>query len=499
MAERLADRLRSVTNVLAGAAAALSGAAPVGWSGAGSLAWTGRLAELRGRLRALAGQLESVSLALSALAAVLREVHAETVATRRVLASAGPELGAPGVRQLESVLTALDEVDRRCAAVVGDVLLIRLVPRQSGVVAISPGAAAAALSREVAAIPVAPADPAAVSVWWAGLSPPARRALGSSWASRATADRDGVPARVRDALNRRQLAYAIAAAEEDYARASDPGPAGRLMQAFGYLAPWPVSLLLPDPARRARQRLLALTRLRAALTPAAELLEFDPVGDGRAVIASGDVEVGRSVAVLVPGMSTELDDVPQLLREIVQVAAVAGPGVVAVAWLGYDTPGVLDVASAAKARAAAPVLDRFASSLRVIARSRQHITIIGHSYGTLVAGLAARSRLPADDLVLLGSPGVGADRAAQLGVPAGHVWAARAPTDPIQAVFWPGKVAGALGLPRPEVFGPDPAASAFGARHFSTAGASGHSGYFDTGTTSVENLGRIVSGRPVQP
>jgi hypothetical protein len=99
--------------------------------------------------------------------------------------------------------------------------------------------------------------------------------------------------------------------------------------------------------------------------------------------------------------------------------------------------------------------------------------------------------------VLLASPGVQADRASELEIPAGHVWAARVLTDPIQLVFWPSAVGHALGLPGPTVFGPDPAAEAFGAHHFGTGGAHGHSGYFSAGSQSLENLGAIVIGKPV--
>lgn len=136
------------------------------------------------------------------------------------------------------------------------------------------------------------------------------------------------------------------------------------------------------------------------------------------------------------------------------------------------------------------------AGLRSKATLAQHVTVVGHSYGSLVAGIAAERGLGADDLVLLASPGVEAAHASELHLPAGHVWTARVPTDPIRLVFWPSQLGWLLGLKLPPIFGPDPAASAFGARHFPAGGALGHSGYFDAGTQSLASLGSLVSGRP---
>ena len=94
-------------------------------------------------------------------------------------------------------------------------------------------------------------------------------------------------------------------------------------------------------------------------------------------------------------------------------------------------------------------------------------------------------------------PGIEARRVSELELAPEHVWAVRGPTDPIQLVFLPNQIGKLFGLPIPQVFGPDPAAAAFGARQFNTGGAYGHSGYFTAGSRSLDNLGRIVAGRPV--
>ena len=60
-------------------------------------------------------------------------------------------------------------------------------------------------------------------------------------------------------------------------------------------------------------------------------------------------------------------------------------------------------------------------------------TLLAHRYGSVLAGHAAKQGLAADDLVLLGSPGVDADHAGDLAsIPKGHAWVVRAPDDPIR-------------------------------------------------------------------
>jgi hypothetical protein len=63
-----------------------------------------------------------------------------------------------------------------------------------------------------------------------------------------------------------------------------------------------------------------------------------------------------------------------------------------------------------------------------------HITAIGHSYGSLTVGQAAQrdGGIPgADDIILVGSPGTGADRAEDLNVGKDHVFVGSAENDPV--------------------------------------------------------------------
>lgn len=215
--------------------------------------------------------------------------------------------------------------------------------------------------------------------------------------------------------------------------------------------------------------------------PGRHLLVFDPAGDGRAAVAVGDVDTARHVAVLVPGMSVEVDDADRLVRGARVLAAVA-PGTAVVAWLGYDTPRPVEVISDRRARGGARQLTEFVHGVRAVADRRQQMTVIGHSYGSLLAGLAARGGLGADDLVLVGSPSVEAGSAAELGMPRDHVWAVRAEDDPVRLVFGGAdRAARLLGLAdgRHLVtwYGPDPSRPEFGARHFGSApGCTGTAG-----------------------
>ncbi|HEU4346724.1 MAG TPA: alpha/beta hydrolase [Actinoplanes sp.] len=272
---------------------------------------------------------------------------------------------------------------------------------------------------------------------------------------------------------------------------------------------------LPAPATLPPRNLAAAYRdtavaMRAAGHPYADwamsgrhFLSFDPAGDGTAVEVVGDLAAADRIAVLVPGVDTRLRDFDRGLGGVsrrapaVQARAMYGrlratdpsARVAVVAWLGYDTPdGIgLDAISEARARDGAVALVAFAGRLH-----GQHpaaaIMLIGHSYGAIVAGLAA-PRLPfVTDVVALGAPGMGAARASDLGGP--RVWSALAPADWIRRVpqlRWFG-----LG------HGRRPSNPAFGARPLPTGGVAGHDYYLTPGSATLDAVARIViaSGAP---
>ena len=501
--ELAVQRLRALVVLLRDAVSLVDRSIPSGWTGAGHDAALNVSRDLRSRLHALAGALETVGSALAALATLLHSVQGEVAAARRVLDAAGPlDVTRPVADQVEPAVRGFEEADRRTAEILCDALLLNLVTRHHGTALAgrTPFDQAQGLAAEVALTPARPDTAAGIAIWWAGLPALSQSRLATTWPYNL-GGLEGIPARIRDGINRRRLAYAIATAQRDYERLRRPDLLRDLTLSASRILPWPLSRLvqgLSGDAAGAAHRLASLRDLNRMLVPrASELLVFDPDGDGRAVVASGDVETSKALAVVVPGMTTDLSDLPKMVAEGGRLAGAAGAGVVAIAWLGYDAPGLGQVISDRNAKAGAAELRRFTAGLRSTGQLRQRLTVIGHSYGTLVAGLAARRGLGADELVLLASPGIEAKRVSDLELPPEDVWAVRGPTDPIQLVFLPSKIGRLFGLPIPQVFGPDPAAAAFGARQFNTGGAYGHSGYFTAGSQSLDNLGRIVAGRPV--
>ncbi|WUU03302.1 alpha/beta hydrolase family protein [Streptomyces pseudovenezuelae] len=234
---------------------------------------------------------------------------------------------------------------------------------------------------------------------------------------------------------------------------------------------------------------------RELADPTRHLLTFDGRGPGETAEVLGDLAHADHVAVLVPGSDTSLDTYGRFrataaaLRR--QLTATASPGTrtAVVAWLGYRTPATVSttVLTTDRADEAAPRLRAFTGGLRGVVGRATTVSLVCHSYGTVVCARAA-AHLDIDDLALLGSPGTGARTAAALRTPA-RIWAARGEDD------WVGEVphvrAGLFGVT--VGFGTDPVSPAFGARVFA-AGKGGHSDYFSPGSVSLTNLARIVLG-----
>ncbi|MET7749227.1 alpha/beta hydrolase [Micromonospora sp. NPDC005367] len=245
--------------------------------------------------------------------------------------------------------------------------------------------------------------------------------------------------------------------------------------------------------------------MRAAGPPYADwtaegrrFLLFDPRGDGRAVEVLGDLATAEHIVVLVPGVGTTLRDFDRGLAGVarrapaVQAAALHAElratdpdaRIAVLAWLGYDTPdGVVAAAGPAPAHRGAAALR---AALRELAAHRPSatVTVVGHSYGALVAGLAAHDAPPQlTDVVTLGGIGTGADRATAFG-PARRIWAAEAPDDWIRRVP-PVRLPG-LG------HGRRPADPEFGARALPAADVHGHDGYLVRGTSTLAAVASVV-------
>ncbi|WP_097238116.1 alpha/beta hydrolase [Streptomyces sp. 1331.2] len=206
----------------------------------------------------------------------------------------------------------------------------------------------------------------------------------------------------------------------------------------------------------------------------------------------------QHTAVFVPGTGTVFAGVPGQMDHIrrLQKAAEDKAGdenVAVVSWLGYETPNWLDgsVAQSDRGDAGAPLLRNFTKGLRVAEGDNgvcSHLTLMGHSYGSYVVGVAARDAggANANDILALGSPGMGVEGAWQLNVDPKHVWVGTAKDDFIQTFTG-------------TVLGDGPQYRDFDAQRIQID-TSGHGGYWDFGpggaSESLQNQGRIIAGRP---
>ncbi|MFD8005824.1 alpha/beta hydrolase [Streptomyces mirabilis] len=248
---------------------------------------------------------------------------------------------------------------------------------------------------------------------------------------------------------------------------------------------------------------------RAMAAPSRHFLTFDGRGQGLAVEVLGDLAHADRVAVLVPGSDTTLETYGRFRAGAAALqdrlnsldhphgthgthgtrGSTSRPHTAVIAWLGYETPGTVSttVLTTGRAEDAAPPLKRFIRELRGVVGEKAHVSLLCHSYGTVVCGRAARG-LDVDDIALIGSPGTGADSVSALRTSA-RIWAARGADDWIVNV--PHVHADLFGTT--VGFGADPVSPAFGA-HVFAAGTGGHSDYFKPGSVSLDNLARIVLG-----
>ncbi|GAA4766790.1 alpha/beta hydrolase [Streptomyces sanyensis] len=370
------------------------------------------------------------------------------------------------------------------------------------------------------------ATPAERKAWWDGLSDAQRTEYLASYPD-VIGNLDGVPAVVRDEANRENLDLLIAAYAERRGEAEEAR--------YGGLK-----------EIRHQLELNAAARLKDPKEPPMMLLGIGDEGTGRAIVAVGNPDTSRNVAAYVPGLGTALDDhfARNDVRRAYDTAVLArenDPSSAALVWLGYDPPQLggadapnlldnIEVMSSAPAEKGAPAYNSFMSGLSATNdHADPHLTAIGHSYGSRLVGAATQESggIPgADDIVLVGSPGVGVDRAQDLGVGKDHVFVGAAENDPVTML--PSKkeaAVGALLSASPPLaylaadiadqgdddiwFGKDPASEAFGAHRFvvddgprplidGEGPTPAHSNYFnpERDRASAENIAAVVSGQP---
>lgn len=382
------------------------------------------------------------------------------------------------------------------------------------------------------AVPLA-APPAERLAWWQGLTPEQREEYLAVHPD-LIGNLDGIPSAVRDAANRDNLTLLMGkleGADDDRSRTMLAG----LRSIDG--------------------------QLRASGHPPMFLLGIGDEGNGRAIVSYGNPDTARNVSAYVPGLGTGLDegfaeDDLKRARDTLLGSLEYDRSTASIVWLGYDAPqlsvdditGNTDVMFTDHAEAGASAYGEFMAGIAATnEHDDPHMTAVGHSYGSLTVGQAAQrdGGIPGvDDIVLVGSPGTGANSADDLGVGSGHVYVGAAENDPVtrapskaeaqglgMGALGGASVGAALGGPvgaavggaggaamayfaqdaqTPESgiwFGTDPAHEDFGARRFRVddgphavldmGGVKAHSNYFDPDRDeeSADNIALIVAGQ----
>ncbi|MFP3987744.1 alpha/beta hydrolase [Streptomyces sp. E11-3] len=364
-------------------------------------------------------------------------------------------------------------------------------------------------------------SPAERREWWEGLSQERREEYLAVYPD-VIGNLDGIPAEVRDEANRDNLRLLIGKLE-----GQDDEKSRTMLTA------------LKDIDRQLAENVTQRLEVGKEVPPPMYLLGISDEGNGRAIVAYGNPDTSTNVSAFVPGLGSKLDteftgdDGLKRALDTARGAQRYDPSTAAIAWLGYDAPQLpaeslvknTDIAFIGSAKAGAASYNEFMAGISATNEtSDPHVTAIGHSYGSLTVGQAAQQPggIPgADNVILVGSPGTGANSAQDLNVDKGHVFVGAADNDLVTKA--PSKAHAAAGLAFPGLigvavgqvadpgndslwFGKDPASEAFGATRFKvddgphviTGGVEAHTNYFDpkADRVSADNIARIVAGEP---
>jgi hypothetical protein len=335
-----------------------------------------------------------------------------------------------------------------------------------------------------------PGDPAAMRRWWASLTLAQQAGL-IAYYPQLLGNANGLPAEVRDEANRLTL-YA----DYEWLKARERD---------GELTPEQARAL--KNIEHLRKQIAEREKHVDPITGQpvhVQLYIYEPYafdGDGRAAIATGNLDEADHIAVDVPGVGSSVQGLgsgtPNRIYDETRWAS-GGDSVAVLDWMGYDSPNNLgpdglDGLGAVTDGMADEGAQRLAADVAGLRTIRTddpaHLTVYSSSYGSTTAGIAAEKYgLDADDLILVGSPGVPADNADDLTTGRDHTWVGSASRDFITAI----------GRVTPDT---DPADDDFGARRFRAervdrdGAGSNHGGYDDTDSEGLYNVGAIVAGQ----
>ncbi len=356
-------------------------------------------------------------------------------------------------------------------------------------IALLPGGEVAAFVRDnptaIQSLIVNPPQARDVALWWNSMGVDSRSALRTA-APELVGNLDGVPYATRDQANRSVLSTTMRQLETTIQ--TEPGRTA---------------------VEKAKLQLSMLTSIANAVSEASggtsrTLLSLDVAGQGRAAIIVGDLTTADYITYMVPGMFFTIEgqmvywtDAAARLRDE-QLNWLAHYGdtsstVATVAWIGYHTPNLTNVASLDNAVEARDSLADAIQGLQTLRGTDQpYVSIIGHSYGSTAALMAlAEYDFEIDALAVVGSPGSAAQSVNELNVRHGNVYVGKAQWDPV---------------PNSAAFGSEPGAVEYGAQVFGTDGGVDpltsrellrsffHIEYFSAETESLRNLALIGIG-----
>lgn len=328
-----------------------------------------------------------------------------------------------------------------------------------------------------------------VEVWWGGMGIETRSSLLAS-APYLVGNLEGVPFPLRDLANRRLLDASMKtlgdAAAGGRSKAIDAGNQLHMLQQIAD------ALVTPAGA------------------PARYLLNLNPTGTGTAAIVIGDLASADYVSFLVPGMFYTVDgqmvdwataaqsfyDTETAWAEQLgdTEAGLGDASVATVAWIGYETPSLVNFTSLDLAYAGRDAIAEAINGLRTMRGDDQpYLSLIAHSYGSTAAMMALTDYgIEVDAIAVVGSPGSSAQFASDLGVPGDNVYVGEAAWDQVKDTAF---------------FGTDPGSTSFGAHAFSVDGGTdpvtgvpllgsvGHNEYFVAGSESIRNLTLVALGQ----
>ncbi|KAA5830568.1 hypothetical protein F1721_22170 [Saccharopolyspora hirsuta] len=276
----------------------------------------------------------------------------------------------------------------------------------------------------------------------------------------------------RNAAGRAQIELARDAAQEELRKLQgEVGPVNREVQ-----------------IQQLREKIAAYDEILNSNT---QILSFN--GEGRLVALVGSLNSDtRAVAVLVPGMNTGVEDFARYTSTAGSFAEADPSGrTAAVLWMNGDFPqGLPEASTSGPSQEMAPRLADFVNNdLRPQLGEDAKVTVIGHSYGGAVVGLADAAGMRADNVVHVASAGMG-DGVSEITNPyPAHRYSVTMEHDPIQ--WAQGRVHG----PDPDDFpGVTPLPSSRDSDGWFIPDVSSHSTVLAPGTESWRDINSVVNG-----